>query len=86
MESIQCVYLLFNRLEFNYAFDIYNSNQFTTLGMVYDYYSIMHYPDYSYSKSGKPTIVPKYPGHHISAMNVILTPTDIEKTKKYYNC
>ncbi|CAF1163211.1 unnamed protein product, partial [Rotaria sordida] len=71
---------------FHYAFDKYQANSFTTLGMVYDYYSIMHYPDYSYSSNGKPTLVPKYAGHQITYMNVRLTPTDIEKTKKYYNC
>ncbi|CAF0796238.1 unnamed protein product [Adineta steineri] len=72
--------------QFYYAFDKYNSNQFTTMGMAYDYYSIMHYPDYSYSNNGKPTLVPTYPGHNIHNMNVILSPTDIQKTKKYYNC
>ncbi|CAF1538383.1 unnamed protein product [Rotaria magnacalcarata] len=71
---------------FYYAYDKYNAKDFTTLGMPYDYYSIMHYPDYSYSSNGKPAFVPKYPGHQVSNMNVRLTPTDIEKTKKYYNC
>jgi hypothetical protein len=54
--------------------------------MPYDYYSIMHYPDYSYSSNGKPAFVPKYPGHSVQHMNVKLTPTDIKKTKKYYDC
>ncbi len=46
----------------------------------------MHYPDYSYSSNGKPAFVPKYPGYNVQHMNVKLTPTDIEKTKKYYDC
>ncbi|UJR35463.1 hypothetical protein I4U23_028219 [Adineta vaga] len=72
--------------KFYYAFDKYNPSQFTTMGMEYDYYSIMHYPDYSYSNNGQKTIVPTYQGHNIASMNVILTPTDIQKTQKYYTC
>lgn len=56
------------------------------MGMPYDYYSIMHYPDYSYSNNGKVTMVPKFDGYNIRYMPVKLSATDVEKTKKYYNC
>lgn len=79
-------YSLILILAFYYAYDKYSASSFTTMGMTYDYYSIMHYPDYSYTSNGKPAFVPKFPGHSVTAMNVKLTPTDVEKTKKYYEC
>ncbi|UJR19178.1 hypothetical protein I4U23_022308 [Adineta vaga] len=72
--------------KFQYNYDKYSADYFTTMNMPYDYYSIMHYPDYSYSSNGKPAFVPTYPGYNIHAMNVKLTSTDIQKVKKYYNC
>ena len=40
-------------------FEKYSSSEVTHFNTTYDYYSVMHYDAYAFSKNGKPTIVPK---------------------------
>lgn len=39
-------------------FEKYNSSVVTHFNATYDYYSVMHYGAYGFSKNGEPTIVP----------------------------
>ena len=43
-------------------FKKYSHGQIDSLGVVYDYDSIMHYPRWAFSKNGRDTIVPKQAG------------------------
>lgn len=39
-------------------FQKYTSSEVTHFNTTYDYYSVMHYGAYGFSRNGKPTIVP----------------------------
>lgn len=41
-----------------YNFDSYSSSEVTRFNTPYDYYSVMHYYQYAFSKNNKPTILP----------------------------
>lgn len=43
-------------------FKKYSHGQIDSLGVVYDYGSVMHYPRWAFSKNGRDTIVPKRAG------------------------
>ena len=58
-----------------------------SLGVAYDYNSIMHYPDWAFSINGKPTIeaVANAVGAEIGQRDG-MTAGDIEQINKYYEC
>ena len=43
-------------------FKKYSHGQIDSLGVIYDYGSVMHYPRWAFSKNGRDTIVPKKAG------------------------
>ncbi|XP_030561599.1 zinc metalloproteinase nas-4 [Drosophila novamexicana] len=64
-------------------FAIYNSKDVGDFGLGYDYYSLMHYGPYAFSKNGKRTIIPLQSGVNIGQRNG-LSPKDILKLKRIY--
>jgi len=73
------------RLENVYREALHNFNQTITNGEThgdYDYGSIMHYPEFAFSKNGEPTIVPKN-GESIG-QRVGLSPGDIAAIQSAY--
>lgn len=79
--------VLWNNIDsvYYYTFNQVSSAEYDTLGLPYDYYSIMHYPDYSFARSGYKSFTLKYPGN-LSNENQRLSPTDVQKINKYYGC
>lgn len=67
----------------------HNFNKYTTnidlLGLPYDYGSIMHYANNSFSSNGQPTMLPKVQGVTIGQRERLST-QDIQEVRKYYNC
>lgn len=73
-----------------------SSNEFSkrgdaidTIGMPYDYYSIMHYRYNTFAiNENLPTIIPKDKSVNINDLGTRddLSRIDILKIKKYYNC
>lgn len=70
---------------YNYAFTKVSAAEYDTLGVTYDYYSVMHYPDYSFARPGFKSFTLKFPGD-VSSENQRLSPTDVQKVNKYYGC
>ncbi|KAJ8021459.1 Zinc metalloproteinase nas-15 [Holothuria leucospilota] len=68
-----------------YNFIRYNQDTIDHLQTRYDYYSIMHYPMYAFSRNGRPTIAPRQSGVSIGNRNDFST-TDILKINRYYEC
>ena len=72
-------------LEFKFAFDRYSNRKIDSLGVEYDYHSVMHYGARAFSKNGQPTIVARNPlikkfgNTHLSLL-------DIRQAKLLYNC
>lgn len=66
-----------------------NFNKYTTgvdtLGIEYDYGSVMHYGPTGFSSNGQPTIVPKVAGVTIG-QRTGLSQRDVDKVRKHYNC
>jgi hypothetical protein len=59
----------------------------TTIGLPYDYNSLMHYESTAFSKNGKATIVPIKDGVKLpSAVFKTISPIDIEELRSYYDC
>lgn len=56
-----------------------------TLGLPYDYSSVMHYSRNAFSKNGLPTIVTKEPDVWIGQRNA-MSAIDIEEIRRYYQC
>jgi hypothetical protein len=70
-----------------YNFDKYDSSEVDTLGMPYDYDSIMHYEWNAFSKNGKATIEALVAGVNLpNAKYKTLSPIDIQEIQKYYGC
>lgn len=72
-------------LEFREAFAKYGKDKIDSLGVPYDYTSIMHYPWNAFSTTGRDTVRPlrlvPNPGPYKR-----LSPLDIKQTKLFYNC
>lgn len=64
----------------------YSSTVVTNLGYRYDYDSIMHYGPFDFSKNGYHTISSKTSEGQGMGQRVGLSPTDIGKINKMYNC
>ncbi|XP_070493990.1 high choriolytic enzyme 1-like [Chironomus tepperi] len=68
-------------------FDIDNPFMFSNFGTPYDFYSVMHYAPYAFSKNKRPTIVPKdkYFNKIIGQRNA-LSSGDAERINNMYKC
>ncbi|XP_071106282.1 hatching enzyme 1.2-like [Haliotis cracherodii] len=67
-------------------FDKYTTTQVDTLGLQYDYESVMHYNAYSFAVDRrKPTILVKQKGAVIG-QRTHLSPFDIKEIQMYYGC
>ncbi|XP_067672557.1 meprin A subunit beta-like [Haliotis asinina] len=67
-------------------FRIHSASEMDTFGVPYDYYSIMHYNAYEFSKDdNKPTIIPKQSGVFIG-QRIRLSTYDIKKIQILYGC
>eukprot|EP00058_Branchiostoma_floridae_P022712 XP_002608202.1 hypothetical protein BRAFLDRAFT_90358 [Branchiostoma floridae] len=58
----------------------------STLGLPYDYSSIMHYGSRSHSKNGQPTIEALFPTNGLMGQSDGLSSGDIEKINTLYSC
>lgn len=66
-------------------FEKLTSDRVDSLGVGYDYNSIMHYDGTLYSRNGSPTIIALDPDIPVGKARV-LSSLDIEQTKRLYNC
>lgn len=67
-------------------FQKYNDSDVTDFGYAYDYQSVMNYESYAFSKNKKPTIVATSKGAENMGKAEGLSPIDIVKINKFYNC
>ncbi|KAL5279616.1 hypothetical protein ACFFRR_003916 [Megaselia abdita] len=67
-------------------FKKYSSSVISNYGFTYDYGSIMHYGRYYFSKNGLPTITSKTSQGQNIGQREELSPIDIAKINKMYNC
>jgi len=69
-------------------FDLAEEGQFTTLGVPYNYLSVMHYPADAFSKNGRPTIIPIQDGINPKDLGQRkkVADTDIKKINLLYKC
>ena len=72
-------------LEFKFAFDKYSNRKIDSLGVLYDYYSVMHYGAKAFSKNGQPTIVARQPSVKTFG-NIHLSVLDIKQANLLYKC
>ena len=64
-----------------------NSRKFSNFGTPYDYYSVMHYEPYTFSKNGKPTIIPTDARFNsIIGQRNSLSAGDAERINNMYKC
>lgn len=68
-----------------YNFDKYNWEKIQSLGMEYDYGSVMHYGAFAFSKGSGPTIMPILSGVTIGQRKA-MSETDILKVNLLYEC
>ncbi|KAK3728200.1 hypothetical protein QZH41_015954 [Actinostola sp. cb2023] len=66
-------------------FEKYRHGEADTLNAPYDYLSIMHYPEYAFSKNRRKTIVPIRSGVRIGQRSGF-SKVDIQQIKKLYKC
>ncbi|CAB4056534.1 unnamed protein product [Lepeophtheirus salmonis] len=64
----------------------YNGMTSTTLGLNYDYRSIMQYSRTAFSRNGRPTLTATRAGGSILGNRVGMTSLDIQKLNKAYQC
>lgn len=67
-------------------FAAYSNNYVTNYGHGYDYGSILHYGVMSFSKNGKPTLVPLFPYSGLIGQRDALSEKDILKVNAMYSC
>lgn len=66
-------------------FNIYGANVITTLGVEYDYGSIMHYPASAFSIDGTDTILPlKDLNGQVMGQRIAMSEKDIERLNRHY--
>ncbi|CAH3192073.1 unnamed protein product, partial [Porites evermanni] len=70
---------------FESAFQKYGRNKIDSLGLPYDYGSIMHYPFNAFSKNGQPTLRTLQPLNGKSPYKT-LSDLDAQQTSKMYGC
>ena len=70
---------------FEDQFRKFQPGQTNTLGLGYDFQSIMHYRRNTFSKDGSDTIRPKVPTSSFGTSRQ-LSPLDIAKARALYNC
>ena len=70
---------------FESAFQKYERDKVDSLGLPYDYGSIMHYPFNAFSKNGQPTLRTLQPLNGKSPYK-ILSDLDAQQTNKMYGC
>ncbi|KAK2709886.1 hypothetical protein QYM36_013537 [Artemia franciscana] len=68
-----------------YNFDKYDEAYITAYGQPYDWGSVMHYSEYSFSINGEPTILSKPEGTPLGN-DEGLTDVDVAKINAMYNC
>jgi len=57
-----------------------------TLGVQYDYDSVMHYSKYAFTKNGNPTLMPTHPPTAQIGQRNGLSSMDILRINKLYGC
>uniref|UniRef100_T1GF66 Metalloendopeptidase n=1 Tax=Megaselia scalaris TaxID=36166 RepID=T1GF66_MEGSC len=70
----------------DHNFDKRKIRDVTNFRTLYDYSSIMHYGESAFSKNGKPTMVAKFPEGQDQMGAREMSPTDIYKINRMYNC
>ena len=71
--------------EFRFAFTKYSNRKIDSLGIEYDYYSVMHYGAKAFSKNNRVTIKAKKPNIRTFG-NTHLSPLDIKQANLLYRC
>jgi hypothetical protein len=70
-----------------YQFEKFNPWDTTNFGTPYDYFSIMHYDSYAFSRNGKPTIVAKSEKlNRIIGRMETLSFGDVMRIRRMYKC
>ncbi|WAR03588.1 NAS13-like protein [Mya arenaria] len=69
-----------------YNFEKLTTTQADTLGVSYDYGSVMHYSKYAFSKNGNPTIMPTNPPSADIGQRDGLSDSDVLRITKLYGC
>lgn len=69
-----------------YNFEKLDATEADTLGVQYDYGSVMHYSKYAFTKNGNPTIMPIRPTGSEIGQREGLSDHDVERITKLYGC
>lgn len=78
-------YVPFSGKEHN--FNTYNDTTSSSLGVPYDYGSMMHYSKTAFSKEGEPTIVTNIPAFSdVIGQRMEFSDSDLLKLHRLYNC
>lgn len=68
-------------------FNTYNDTTSSSLGVPYDYGSMMHYSKTAFSKAGEPTIVTNIPAFSdVIGQRMEFSDSDLLKLHRLYNC
>lgn len=83
------VYILWNNIyePQKHNFLKVNPRLFSNFGTQYDFYSVMHYEPYAFTKNGRPTVVPKDATFNkIIGQRNALSSGDAERINNMYKC